>query len=162
MWKGQNQYDIHSWDVQKLKSLAKHEEKGDGNELWTIGSSINKDNPSTTGETTTQLRNRYKAERASDPDQTAHRWRAHLLRHADRHLIQAELDRRNTPGAHGKLTFFKKGNKYRRDHRVHEPSGFQRSAPHQTPRGIGNPPYERGPLPKSDSLTGGPPKQKPG
>ena len=159
-WKGQNQYDIHTWDTSKLKSIARHEEKGDGNELWTIGSGVDGSNLTQTGETRTQLRNRYKAEKASDPDHTAHKWRAHLLRHADRHLIQSELDRRNTPGAHGKLTFLKKGSKYRSDHRVHAPANYQRSAPHQTPRGLGRD-RNMGPLPAPDSITGGPPKQKP-
>ena len=48
---------------------------------------------------------------------------------------------------------------YREEHRVHAPPGYQPSAPHQTPRGLGTD-RNMGPLPKPDSLTGGPPKQK--
>ena len=167
-WKGENPYDIHTWRDAKLESLVKHEVEGKGNEFWTIGSAIpsreKKGDPirkGPTGESTTELRNRYLREKAKDPDQTAHRWRAHLLRHADRHLLQAEIDRRNTPGAHKKLTYYRKSNNYKESHRVHQPDKYQRTAPHQTPRGIGND-KNMGPLPHPDSLTGGPPKQKPG
>ena len=77
----------------------------------------------------------YLKQKSVNEDEARKKWRHHLLRHADTGILETELKRR---AVDGKLTYKQATRTYPGKSQAKAPQGYQASAPHTTPRGLGD------------------------
>ena len=121
----ENPYDMRTWNDR----VKHYNRRSDHPEAVTIGILAEK------GADSNKMYKEYVKAKGINENEARKKYRHHLLRHADTGLLEAELKRK---AVHGKLSYKQSTRTYPGKSNASKPQGYQPSAPHTTPRGLGD------------------------